>query len=299
VPDRLDRILKIVCLILGIALLARVCLVGIHFNPLRGVSIPALPALAADTNAVASATNRPARSAGTNAAKIAATATNIAFASGAESNMVARVETNVPAVAGMAVTESTASAPKSKRQPNAAPGGEPAVIAAETPAGANPANAKSITDTNTVNLAGAPAMNGTPKPRVRRASEPGGASAMMLAGMGPGGMAARKLPDLPPSIQARVNRVVESEILGPVPHPMPMALLGIAGNFAFLRSPNGQTGMVKEGEALGELKLVRIGVNRVLVEQDGKPQELMIFSGYGGESLLPKTTEHSNEPITN
>ena len=102
-------------------------------------------------------------------------------------------------------------------------------------------------------------------------------------------------PKLPPEIQARVDRVTESEILAPVVHPMPMALLGIAGKVAFLRSPSGQTGLVKEGEDLGEIKLLHIGTNRVLVEQDGQPKELMIFSGLGGESLLPKPTVTSDE----
>jgi hypothetical protein len=53
--------------------------------------------------------------------------------------------------------------------------------------------------------------------------------------------------------------------------------------------------MVKEGDALGEIKLLRIGINRVLVEQDGQQKELMIFSGLGGESLLPKPTATSDE----
>ena len=112
----------------------------------------------------------------------------------------------------------------------------------------------------------------------------------MPGGMPPGmmpGMPA-KLPDLPPDIWARVDRIVDSEILGPVMRPLPMALLGIAGNVAFLRASNGQTGLVKEGDDLGGLKLLRIGINRVLVEEEGKKQELMIYSGMGGESLLPK-----------
>ena len=71
--------------------------------------------------------------------------------------------------------------------------------------------------------------------------------------------------------------------------------MGIAGQSAFLRAPSGQTGLVKEGEDLGDIKLLRIGTNRVLVEQDGKKQELMIFSGLGGESLLPKPNETSDE----
>ena len=73
--------------------------------------------------------------------------------------------------------------------------------------------------------------------------------------------------------------------------PLPMALLGIAGNVAFLRAANGQTGLVKEGEDLGGLKLLRIGINRVLVEQEGQKKELMIFSGLGGESLLPNESK--------
>ena len=85
-----------------------------------------------------------------------------------------------------------------------------------------------------------------------------------------------------------MDRIIESEILAPVIRPMPMALLGIAGEVAFLRAPSGQTGLVKEGDDLGGIKLLRIGINRVLVEEQGQKKELMIFSGYGGDSLLPK-----------
>ena len=95
-----------------------------------------------------------------------------------------------------------------------------------------------------------------------------------------------KLPDLPPSILARVDRVTDSEILGPIMRPLPMALLGIAGDVAFLRTPTGQTGLVKEGDSLGPIKLLRIGTNRVLIEQEGQKKELMIFSGFGGDPLL-------------
>jgi len=115
-----------------------------------------------------------------------------------------------------------------------------------------------------------------------------------------GGPAGRKpASPLSPEIQARVDRVYESEIFAPVMHPMPMALLGVAGNAAFLRAPSGQTGMVKEGDSLGDIKLLQVGINRVLVEQDGKKQELMIFAGLGGESLLTKTNESSNETTKN
>lgn len=99
--------------------------------------------------------------------------------------------------------------------------------------------------------------------------------------------------DLPPEIQARVDRIVNSEIFAPVMHPLPMGLLGIAGDTAFLRTAGGQTGLVKAGDSLGDLKLLQIGVNRVLVEQDGQKKELTIFDGYGGDPLLPKQDENS------
>lgn len=94
--------------------------------------------------------------------------------------------------------------------------------------------------------------------------------------------------NLSPEAKARMDKIVQSEILGPVIRPQPMALIGIAGKDVFFRAPNGQTGLFREGEEMGGVKLLRIGTNRVLVEQDGQPKELMIFSGVGGESLLPK-----------
>jgi hypothetical protein len=99
--------------------------------------------------------------------------------------------------------------------------------------------------------------------------------------------------NLPPPIQARVDRIKESEILGPFIRPLPLALLGIADDDAFLRSPDGQTGLVKEGGELGGIKLLRIGINRVLVEQDGEKKELTLFDGFGSESLMPKESDTS------
>ena len=96
---------------------------------------------------------------------------------------------------------------------------------------------------------------------------------------------------MPPEIQARVDRVIQSELLGPIMRPPPMALLGIAGKDVFLRAPNGQSGLVREGGELGGVQLVRIGINRVLVKENGENKELMIFEGIGGESLLPKGKE--------
>ncbi|MCZ7638119.1 MAG: hypothetical protein M5U12_20005 [Verrucomicrobia bacterium] len=95
-------------------------------------------------------------------------------------------------------------------------------------------------------------------------------------------------PALPPETQARLDRVIQSELLGPVMRPPPMALLGIAGQDVLFRGPNGQTGLVREGGELGGVHIVRIGTNRVLVREGTELKELTIFGGIGGESLMPK-----------
>ena len=102
--------------------------------------------------------------------------------------------------------------------------------------------------------------------------------------------------ELPPEVQARVDKIINSEIFGPIIRPMPMALIGIADKEAFIRATNGQTGPVKVGGEMGGIKLLRIGVNRVLVEQDGEKKELTLFEGIGGTTLMPKS---SNAPSTN
>lgn len=103
-------------------------------------------------------------------------------------------------------------------------------------------------------------------------------------------MAGPRSDDLPAPTKKQVDKIIESEILAPFMRPMPMALLGIADDSAFLRAPDGQSGAVKEGGQLGTVKLLRIGVNRVLVEEDGEKKELTLFDGLGGKSLLPPPT---------
>jgi hypothetical protein len=130
-------------------------------------------------------------------------------------------------------------------------------------------------------------------------------SAAILAPTGPDGSPAAKgtnptprqdsgtkETNVPPAIQACIEQITQSEILGPIPRPMPMALLGIAGRDAFLRAPGGQTGLLKEGDELGGVKLLRIGTNRVLIEHEGQKKELTLFGGFGSETLLPKGKEN-------
>ncbi|MDA1272596.1 MAG: hypothetical protein O2960_00900 [Verrucomicrobia bacterium] len=109
-----------------------------------------------------------------------------------------------------------------------------------------------------------------------------------VRGMPPG----RTKSSLPDAIQKSVDKIVQSEILGPVVRPPPMALLGIAGLDALMRGPNGQTSLLRLGGEMGGIKLLQIGTNRVLIEHEGEKKELTIFSGFGGETLLSKEKEN-------
>ena len=325
--ERAAQILKIVCLGLAALLLVQLVKVALRSNPLANTTIPDVPSLAADTNAPPAAANKAPIKAGTNVAVVAmaSNAPGAAMDTNAivhrkpkstESNVVPAIAAAEPAatnatnlqtngtVAISSETNAVASPVSAKLSPsNAAPVALAAEMIATNSSPTNPAAladtnvalAKMVTGTNAGSASGKTNLTNSAVAKAagaRRSSAmpPQMAGGPMMAG-GPGGKASK----LPPEIQARVDRVTESEILAPIVRPMPMALLGIAGNVAFLRSPSGQTGLVKEGEDLGEIKLLHIGTNRVLVEQDGQPKELMIFSGLGGESLLPKPTVTSDE----
>lgn len=289
--ERSERILKIVCLALGLLLLVQLVKVAKHANPLGGVAIPDLPSLPADTNAdVKAASKNPPRSSTNTVSSAATSKTNIP-ATTATSNNPATNTVAIAATDTNGVNQKVAAGTNSSLASVGTNAASHATNATATTSNdINGANPKLQAGTNAL------ASQSTDVGGTNTASRktPSGKHSSAVPGMiaGPMGM---KASGLPPEIQARVDRVTDSEILGPVMHPMPMALLGIAGNVAFLRSPSGQTGLVKEGEDLGEIKLLRIGTNRVLIEENGEKKELMIFTGYGGDSLLPKPTESSNE----
>jgi hypothetical protein len=291
-PDRSEKALRLLCWALGAVLLLQVVIKLVARDPLAGLKIPALPALseAADSASGGKGTNAgPVHAAeaqsgrkGTNALAVKETGrTNLVSrpsGSNATSAVVGQVteksSTNLVAEpeAGKGETNAPESQFAAKPGTNALPEAKPA----QSGSNALAAHDLSKAGTNAVSE-----------------HKPGGKSTneMAMNGANPRtrpGMAGKAAPALPLPIQARVDRVVDSELFGPVFHPMPMGLLGIAGNMAFLRAPSGQTSAVKEGDELGGIKLLRIGINRVLVEEDGQKKELMIFEGLGGQSLLPK-----------
>lgn len=330
--ERLEQILKIICLALAVLLVVQLVKVVIHVNPLAGVVVPEMPSLPADTNApvkvvangpMKSGTNGPGTNVlnGTNISKTNVVAvlkdtngvtsttakesasnaapTQLATESPATNRISARKVITNNAVMELAATNSVMTNIEVSELsgtnvvvPNIA--GQ--ALGVTNIAGTNLVVMKTVGGTNVSggDLAKAVNTNSVAAKKGGSGKKPPMGMPGMPGGF-PGGMPGMKAASLPPDVQARVDRVTDSEIFGPVMRPMPMALLGIAGNVAFLRSPSGQTGLVKEGDSLGELKLLKIGLNRVLVEQDGQKKELMIFSGLGGESLLPKTTVTSDE----
>ena len=260
--SRAEPILKALCAVLALLLLVQFGRMIVHSNPLAHLVIPALPSLPPDTNAPAAgkATNTVSGATGGRGTN----ETNKAFLTNGTNvarGTIASHETN--AVSG---TSNSGAGVATK-------GGTNDGVKAVGTKGTNVAAQSDSARTNA-------AAGGKPGP---------GALSRGMPGKG----GKPKAPDLPLPILARVDRITDSEILGPVIRPLPMALLGIAGNVAFLRTADGQTGLVKEGDSLGTLKLIRIGTNRVLVEDEGQPKELTIFSGYGGESLLAKEKEKS------
>lgn len=288
--ERSELALKIVCGAVGALVLYRLVLLIVHINPLYHVTIPPLPSLAA----TASAANASTR---TNASKSAVTAgTNGAHQASAGqekdhsaqiTNLVSGSSNLVSQPANALALGTNIPAPSTNRLARATNN-----VVAITNAVAQ------TTNSSPAKRDAGPGPSAGPSPELARMGMPPGRFPGMppggYPGMPPGGLPGmpKPGPELAPELQSRIDRVIESEILAPVMRPLPMALLGIAGNSVFFRAPNGQTGLVKEGEEIGGVKLVRIGINRVLVEEQGEQKELIIFAGLGGEPLL--STQHNS-----
>ena len=292
----LEKFLRLTCLALGALLIFQAARAIIRSNPLAKVNIPEVPTLATETNELASAknANAPMKKPETNVHSVAhakMTATNtMASAS-------LKTETNSVAVTNeLAISTNAPGVPHISLDPTNAASVSEGVVSRTNGNGTHATNgtaslsAKDVmltaANSNSVHSTAMSANTNAAAPVVAKHSS-GSRPNFPMPGR-PGMRGGKPLPELPFDIQARVDRIYESELFGQVMHPMPAGLMGIAGNMAFLRSSSGQTGLVKEGDSLGAMKLLRIGINRVLVEEKGEQKELMIFDGYGGESLLSK-----------
>jgi len=284
--ERYQKVLRLVCIVLAALFLVQLGRILVNRNPLAHLQIPAVPTLTkAEATSSSKSTNAaPVQDSVKKSTNLVAIASSSKETNATVATALVKSATNAPA--GPVVKKSTTNAPAAELASETVTNSSQAKPPGKTGSNVVALAGSGKQDTNSQSRAESPSGKKRPGPGTEIAGGPPGMPGGMPPGMMPGMPA--KLPDLPPEIWARVDRIVDSEILGPVMRPLPMALLGIAGNVAFLRASNGQTGLVKEGDDLGGLKLLRIGVNRVLVEEEGKKQELMIYSGMGGESLLPK-----------
>ena len=301
--ERSELILKIVCGVLAALLLVQLVRLVIHTGPLRGVRIPELPTLPASldaTNATKGTNVVVGKFAGTNATNLVASQK-----SGEKGTNSTAAQAGV---AGQVLSTNATNTVTSQKSEEKGTNSTTAQASAKTETNSAPTQASKSTETNSPS--GQAFDKTQTNASLKLAAEKTGTNAAATnavaartpgktgppPSMSPPGMT--KLPELPPIIQARIDKIAQSEILAPFMRRMPMALLGIAGQDAFLRAPSGQTGLVKEGGELGGIKLLQIGINRVLVEQEGEKKELTIFSGLGSESLLPKPKPATNEIIT-
>ncbi len=292
--EHAESILRITCIILAAFVLYQLAGIVLRINPFHGASVPALPALVAVTNSPPGggyATNLVvSTSAAVKRTNQSSVGTNAALPVA-----IASTNSDSPLMPVAEDTNSVAHRELAKTETNI-------VSHLETKVNETNVAPSTTSEENGTNLLASTVATGTnalhhPKSETQSAHS-NKATEFAGTNLNPGSPPGKRGNDFPPSVQARINRITDSEILGPVIHPLPMGLTGIAGDFAFLRTATGQTGLVKAGDSLGDLKLLRIGINRVLIEQDGQKKELTIFSGYGGESLLPKQNETSDETNT-
>ena len=100
-----------------------------------------------------------------------------------------------------------------------------------------------------------------------------------------------------PTLRPVVAKVAESSLFGVAPPPPPPSpnqppkakapkLQGIAADFAILEIPGRGVHMIRLGDEEEGVKVLKLALNRVLIEVDGVKHELTIYSGFGSDPLL-------------
>lgn len=305
--NQTEKILRLLCWGLAVLVILQLARAAFRATALTRVAITAVPTLSTNEPAdgkadesksgPASATNAVPNKAGTNvvsstntmaATNLAAVpTTNVAPVKPATNTVVS--STNILTATNQLAEATNVPTVLMDHETNVIAGTNTNSVAIKTqPVGTNFAMTNSLALTDPNGLSVTAGTNSAPPAKKKAKKKEGDSAPTMAMPGGPSGRPGKPGSSLPPEVQPRVDKIVDSEMFAPVMRPQPMALQGIAGDVAFLRSPSGQTGLVKEGDSLGELKLLRIGINRVLVEVNGEKKELTVFDGYGSESLLPK-----------
>ena len=267
-PKNLGQILRVLCLGLAVALVGEVVVMILHLNPLGQMATPTPPRWQSSddappvTNQVAKLTPPPS----TNSASTHSVSTSLPSTAIVGTNVT---RTNLTGIGGLTT--------------NVLGTNFVGTNSLETNLIAIQVGGTNLVQTHMPSVSSAPSTMPPPMGMSMGMGMPmGGPPFMRGAG---GGRPPRPLSAL---IQARIDRITQSELLAPIIRPPPMALLGIAGRDAFIRTPSGQSTLLREGGESDGIKLLRLGTNRVLIEQAGEKKELTIFSGFGSESLLPK-----------
>lgn len=262
-PSRLERTLRALAYGLAAILLVQLVLLAVRQNPLAGLEVPTPPRWSPDTK------NPPGETGSTAPLKT----TNVL--AGATNQLAG---TNTAASTNLTGSTNTFSETNGADTPHS-------VVPPNTPGGTNlVAVTNLLPGTNLVAGTNAPAQTNLAVTNLIAAA-PSPIPPRLPMG-GPGPLPMRPPRPLPPVSQARIDRITSSEMLAPVFRPPPMALLGIAGHHAFIRTPSGQSALLREGGESDGIKLLRLGTNRVLIEQAGEKKELIIFDGFGSPSLL-------------
>lgn len=285
--NRFHQVFKLICLGFAALIALQLGRLAAWRNPLADVVIPKV--------AEAVSTNAPTQLAGANSAATNAVSTNRSGTQVATTNALAdNAATTNAAPVGRGSTNAVASlnAPPHASGTNATVTNLAAATAA-TNAVTNKVATGPVAATNpgSNNAVASLAETRQKAMEMAKLNAASGGATRLPGGMSmPSGRRGPGMPNLsvPPFAQGRIDRIIQSEILGAVMRPPPMALLGIAGKDILFRDPNGQTGLLRVGEEMGGVKLLQIRPNRILIEQAGEKKELTIFEGIGSETLLSK-----------
>ena len=233
------QVLKVICLVLAAVVLFQIVRIVLGANPLARVTIPALPTLAEETPPASQnkgSSGEPGRPLARSPATLSPEPGEREGASSGTG------EVSEVLVSTNGVNKELENAAKTNLT-LASTNGSASNAAVRTETNSGPPSPQALAKTNTLVSRDSPnehaPTNHSPRmPMIHMAN----AARPMRAG--------NQTP-LPPAIQARIDRITDSEILGPVMHPLPMALLGIAGDSRFCVRRMRQTGLVKEGDSTG------------------------------------------------
>ena len=89
-------------------------------------------------------------------------------------------------------------------------------------------------------------------------------------------------------VATSIKIMKKSGLFGSPPKPRQSVLIGIVGDMAIIQTGSGGSKTMSIGETYQNVKLLKLDINRALIEENGKTRELTLHSGIGSESLMQK-----------